>query len=58
MSQITKIISKVILNRIKQKLKLEIAEEQYGFIKGKGTRNAISIMRMVTERAIEVQKDV
>ena len=58
MSQITKIILKVILNRIKQKLKLEIAEEQYGFMKGKGTRNAIFIMRMLTERAIEVQKDV
>ena len=58
MSQITKIILKVILNRIKGKLKLEIAEEQYGFMKGKGTRNAIFIMRMLTERAIEVQKEV
>ena len=27
-------------------------------MKGKGTRNAIFIMRMLTERAIEVQKDV
>ena len=58
MSQITKIILKVILNRIKRKLKPEIAEEQYGFMKGKGTRNAIFIMRMLTERAIEVQRDV
>ena len=58
MSQITKIILKVILNRIKQKLKPEIAEEQYGFIEGKGTRNAVFIMRMISERAIEVQKNV
>ena len=58
MSQITKIILKVILNRIKQKLKPEISEEQYGFVKGKGTRNAIFIIRMLTERAIEMQKDV
>ena len=57
-SQITKIILKVILNRIKGKLKLEIAEEQYGFMKDKGTRNAIFIMRMLTERAVEVQKEV
>ena len=58
MSQITKIIIKVILNRIKQKLKPEIAEEQYGFIEGNGTRNAIFIMRMLTERSIEVQIDI
>ena len=58
MSQITKIILKVILNRIKQKLKPEIAEEQYGFVKGKGTRNAIFILRMLTESSIEMQKDV
>ena len=58
MSIITKIILRVILNRIKGKLKFEVAEEQYGFTEGKGTRNAIFIMRMITERAIEVQKDV
>ena len=33
-------------------------EEQYGFTEGKGTRNAIFNMRMITERAIEVQKNV
>ena len=58
MSQITKIILKVILNRIKQKLVQYIAEEQYGFVKGKGTRNAIFTMRMLTERAVDVQKEV
>ena len=58
MSQITKIILKVILNRIKQKLGQEIAEEQYGFVKGKGTRNAIFIIRMLPERSIEMQQDV
>ena len=58
MSIITKIILRVILNRIKGKIKSEVAEEQYGFTEGKGTRNAIFIMRMITERAVEVQKNV
>ena len=58
MSIITKIILRVILNRIKRKIKPKVAEEQYGFTEGKGTRNAIFNMRMLTERAIEVQKDV
>ena len=30
----------------------EIAEEQYGFTPDKGTRNAIFVVRMLTERAI------
>ena len=33
-------------------------EKQYGFRKGKGTRNAIFVLRTVIERAIEKQKDL
>ena len=33
-------------------------EEQYGFRKGKGTRNATFVLRTVIERAIEKQKDL
>ena len=58
MSIITKIILRVILNRIKRKIKPEVAEEQYGFTEGKGTTSAIFNVHMLTERAIEVQKDV
>ena len=58
MSQITKIILKVISNRIKQKIKPEIAEEQYGFIEGKRTKNVILIVRMIPERSIQMQNDV
>ena len=56
MSHITKIILKVILARIRPKIQQEIAEEQYGFIKDKGTANAIFILRNLYERAIEKQK--
>ena len=58
MNQITKIVLKVILNRLRNKILPEISNEQCGFIKGKGTRNAIFILRMLTERAIEVNKDL
>ena len=33
-------------------------EEQYGFRKGKGTRNAIFVVRTVMERLIEKQQDI
>ena len=58
MSQLGKIILRVILNRIRSKIRPEIAEEQYGFVKGKGTANAIFLLRMMTERAIEMQRDI
>ena len=58
MSQVTKIILRVLLNRARNKIKDVVSEVQYGFGAGKGTRNAIFITRMLSERAIEVQKDL
>ena len=57
-SQLGKIILRIVLNRIRNKIKPEISEEQYGFVKGKGTANAIFTLRMIMERAIEMQRDV
>ena len=58
MSQLGKIVLRVILNRVRNKIRPEIPEEQYGFVKGKGTTNAIFLLRMICERAIEMQRDV
>ncbi|GFO41170.1 endonuclease-reverse transcriptase [Plakobranchus ocellatus] len=58
MSHITKILLKLIMQRIRNKIKSEIAEEQCGFVEDKGTSNAIYILRTLIERALEVQKDV
>ena len=57
-SQVGKVILKVIGRRIKRKLMENVDEKQYGFKKGKGTRNAIFVLKMIIERAIEVQKDL
>ena len=58
MSHVTKILLKVILARIEKRAETEIAEEQYGFRKGRGTREAIFNLRILCERAIEVNKDL
>ncbi|GFN94698.1 RNA-directed DNA polymerase from mobile element jockey-like [Plakobranchus ocellatus] len=58
MSHITKLLLKIIMLRIRNKIKPEIAEEQCGFVGDKGTSNAIYILRTLIERALEVQKDV
>ncbi|GFO09658.1 endonuclease-reverse transcriptase, partial [Plakobranchus ocellatus] len=58
MSHITKILLKIIMLRIRNKIKPEIAEEQCGFVEDKGTSNAIYILRTSIECALEVQKDL
>ena len=44
--------------RVRNKINPEIAEEHCGFVEGKGTANAIFILRTLIERALEIQKDV
>jgi len=58
MSHVTKIILRVILLRARNKVRQEISDEQYGFMKDRGTRNAIYMMRLMAERAIEMQRDL
>ena len=41
MNHITKILLKIIMMQSKSKIKAEIEEEHCGFVKGKGTTNAI-----------------
>jgi hypothetical protein len=55
MSHVTKIFLRVILRRIRNKIRPEIAEVQCRFVKDSGTRNAIYIIRTLFERTIEVK---
>jgi len=58
MSHVTKIILRVIMRRVRNKLLPEISEEQFGFKKDYGTRDAIFVLRILGERSIEMQNDV
>ena len=58
MSHVTKVLLRVILMRVRNKIHPEIAEERCGFVEGKGTANAVYMLRTLIERALEVQKDV
>jgi len=58
MSHVTKIILRVLMNRIKKKIHAEVSWSQFGFRKCKGTRNAVFVMRMLAERSIEMQKNL
>ena len=58
MRHVTKILLRIIMMRIRNKILPEIAQEQCGFIEDKGTVNAQYVIRTIIERALEVQKDL
>ena len=57
-SQVSKISLRVVMERMRGKIRNEVGREQFGFMEGKGTANAIFILRMICERSIEMQKDL
>lgn len=54
----SKILLKIIANRMQERLHSEIAEEQAGFRPGKGTRDQILNLKMLLEKNREVGTDV
>ena len=58
MSHVTKILLRIVMMRVRNKIRPEIAEEQCGFVEGKGTSNAIFMIRTIIERTLEIQKEV
>jgi len=55
-SHASKIILKIVQDRIKKKTETEIAEEQAGFQPGKGTRDQITNLRIIMHKAKEHQQ--
>ena len=55
MSNVTKVIFRYITLRIRNNVLPEISTEQYGFMKDKGTKNAIFVLSILSERVIQMQ---
>ena len=58
MSHVMKLLLRITLDRIEQKVEEEIGETQSRFRRGKGTREGIFNLRTILERYLEVQRDV
>lgn len=58
MSHTLKLLLKIVLQRTRWKILPEILQNQLGFMKDHGTRNAIFVLSMLGERAIEHQQDL
>ena len=57
MSQVTKLLLKIVIDRMKMKIETELDDAQSGFRQGKGTREGLLNLRLICERHLEVQKD-
>ena len=58
MSQITKLLLKIVMDRMKRKIETELDDAQSGFRLGRGTIEGLLNLRLICERHLEVQKDV
>jgi len=52
----TKIIAKMLRRRIERKIEDVLGEDQFGFRRGKRTRYAIGMMRIISEPPLEIDE--
>jgi len=53
-----KIIAKILRRRIGRKIEDILGEDQLGFRRGKGNRDAIGMMRIIAERTLEIDEEL
>jgi len=53
-----KIVAKILRRRIEKKIEDVLGEDQFGFRRGKGTRDAIGMLRIISERTLEIDEGV
>ena len=56
-SHTAKLIAKILRRRIEKKIEDVLGEDQFRFRRGKETGNAIGMMRIITERTLEIDED-
>jgi hypothetical protein len=53
-----KIVAKILRRRLEKKIEDVLGEDQYGYRKGKGTRDAIGMLRIISERTLEIDEEL
>jgi hypothetical protein len=51
-------LSHILRRRIERKIEVVLGEDQFGFRRGKGTRDAIGMLRIISERTLEIDVGV
>jgi hypothetical protein len=52
-----KIVARILRRRVERKTEDALGEDQFGFRRGKGTRDAIGMLRMISERSLDIDEE-
>ena len=52
-----KIAAKILRRRIEKKIE-DVLGDQFGFRRGKGTRDALGMLRIISERTLEIDEEI
>ena len=53
-----KITAKLLRRRVEKKIEDVLGEDQFGLRKGKGTKDAFGMMRIIAERTLEIEEEM
>jgi hypothetical protein len=53
-----KIVAKIPIRMIEKKIENVLGEDQFGFRRGKGTRDAIGMLRIISEQTLEIDEEL
>jgi hypothetical protein len=53
-----KVVASVIRRRSEKKIEDVLGEDQFGFRKGEGTRDAIGMLRIISERTLDIGEEI
>jgi len=55
---VRKVLAKILRRKIEKKMEGVLGEDQFGFRRGKGTRNATGMLRIISERKLEIDDEL
>ena len=53
-----KIVAKILRRRIEKEIEGVLGEDQFGFRRGKGTTDAVGMLRIISERTLEIDAEL
>jgi hypothetical protein len=51
-----KIVARILRRMIEKKIENVLGEDEFGFRRGKGTRDAIGLLRVISERTLNIDE--
>jgi hypothetical protein len=53
-----KTVARILIRRIERKLEDVLGEDQFGFGRGKGARDAVGMLKRISERTLEMDEEL